>query len=177
MASRRSLPELPAAEWASLGIVGERPLHGYDVARTLAADGPLGAVWTVPRPLVYRALGQLEARGLVRPASREPSVRGPNRTVLEATAAGRRALARWLVDPVDHVRDVRSELLLKLALLDRRGGDPAPLLAAQRALVTELVDGLARRRRAAAGFDAVLLTWRIESARAVLRFVDSVVKS
>jgi hypothetical protein len=38
----------------------------------------------------------------------------------------------WLTRPVEHTRDVRSELLVKLALLDRAGKDPQPLLAAQR---------------------------------------------
>lgn len=171
------MSELTPGEWAALGLVAEGPVHGYDVARELSADGALGAVWTVSRPLVYRALTQLEARGYVRPSASEPSDRGPNRVVLEATRAGRRALDGWLPEPVTHIRDVRSVLLLKLALLDRRGDDPSALLHAQRAIVGELVDGLVSRRRRASGFDRVLLSWRLESARAVLRFIDAVVKS
>jgi DNA-binding PadR family transcriptional regulator len=168
--------ELSAGEWAALGIVGEGPVHGYDVARALATDGPVGAVWTVPRPLVYRALQQLEAHGFVRPAAHEASERGPNRTVLQLTPSGRRALARWSLEPVEHVRDVRSVLLLKLALLDRRGQDPAPLLTAQRVVVDAIIAALRQRRTGADGFDAVLATWRLESARAVVRFLDAVAK-
>jgi len=122
------------------------------------------------------ALQQLEALGLVRPAAHEASVRGPNRTVLQLTPSGRRALARWLLQPVEHVRDVRSVLLLKLALFDRGGQDPAPLLAAQREVVDAIIAALRRRRTGADGFDAVLATWRLESARAVLRFLDAVAK-
>jgi PadR family transcriptional regulator AphA len=168
--------ELTPGEWAALGLVADHPVHGYDVARELSTAGSLGAVWTVSRPLVYRALAQLEAQGYVRPAAAEPSDRGPNRVVLEATRAGRRAFERWLHEPVAHIRDVRSVLLLKLALLDRRGDDPAALLDSQRAIVAQLVENLLARRRRATEFDRVLLTWRVESARAVLRFIDAVVK-
>ncbi len=171
---RRAPVELSAGEWAALGLVGEGPVHGYDVARALAPDGPLGAVWTVPRPLVYRALQQLERGGLVRPAASVASPQGPNRTVLRITPRGQRALVAWLHEPVEHVRDVRSVLLLKLALLDRRGADPAPLLTAQRTVVDDIVKALRGRRARAEGFDEVLATWRLESARAVLRFLDSI---
>ena len=170
------MTDLTPAEWAALGIIAEGPVHGYDVARQLAADGPLGAVWTVSRPLVYRAVALLEEQGYVIPAASEASARGPNRVVLEATRAGRKVLDRWLREPVPHVRDIRSVLLLKLALLERRDADARPLLDAQRAIVHELVTNLERRRRQAHDFDRVLLTWRIESARAVLRFIGSVVK-
>jgi DNA-binding PadR family transcriptional regulator len=34
---------------------------------------------------------------------------------------GREELARWLNEPVDHMREVRSLLLLKLVLLERAG--------------------------------------------------------
>lgn len=170
----RPLPALSPAEWAALGLVVEGAVHGYDVARELGADGALGIVWTVPRPLVYRALRQLEADGYVRAAHRERSPSGPRRTVLEATPAGRRALARWLRSPVEHVRDIRSILLLKLALLDRRNGDPTTLLDAQRTVVEELLAGLEERHLRAEGFDQVVAVWRIESARAVLRFLEVV---
>jgi PadR family transcriptional regulator AphA len=170
----RPLPTLSPAEWSALGLVVEGAVHGYDVARELGVDGALGTVWTVPRPLVYRALQQLEADGYIRAAHHERSPSGPRRTVLEATPAGRRALTRWLRSPVEHVRDVRSVLLLKLALLDRRNGDPGALIEAQRRVIEELLAGLEERRRGAEGFDQVVAAWRIESARAVLRFLQVV---
>jgi tetratricopeptide (TPR) repeat protein len=37
----------------------------------------------------------------------------------------------WLLEPVDHVRDVRSLLLLKLVFAERLDVDPRPMLAAQ----------------------------------------------
>src|SRR5262245_53273903 len=85
----------------------------------MTRTGEIGAVWSLGRPLVYRALELLEQRGLVQAIGHEPGLRGPNRTIFRATALGREELERWLTEPVDHVRDVRSTFLLKLILIDR----------------------------------------------------------
>jgi DNA-binding PadR family transcriptional regulator len=87
-------------------------------------------VWTMGRPLVYRSLEILEQRGLIEAAGHEPGIRGPNRTILRITPAGRDALMLWLAEPVDHVRDVRSLLLLKLVFAERLDVDARPMLLA-----------------------------------------------
>ena len=51
--------------------------------------------------------------------------------LLAPTPRGRQALRRWLARPTEHVRDLRSELLIKLLLLERSGTDETPLLRAQ----------------------------------------------
>ena len=122
---------LAPGEWAVLALLCERPAHGWALASQLRQEGDLGAVWTMGRPLVYRSLEILEARRLIEAAGHEPGIRGPNRTILRVTSAGRDALMRWLAEPVDHIRDVRSLLLLKLVFADRLGVDPRPMLLAQ----------------------------------------------
>jgi molybdate transport system regulatory protein len=88
--------------------------------------------------------------------------------VLAPTAAGRRAAARWLDRPVQHLRDVRTELLVKLMLRTRAGLDNESLLQAQRELFDPLIDALT-----STGDDEdVVDMWRRESARAVRRFLD-----
>ena len=155
-----------------LGVVAEGPTHGFAVAQLVAANGVLGRIWTLPRPFVYQALKKLTAVDLVRPDTTEASDRGPNRTIVVATTRGRDAVGAWLSEPVDHVRDVRSLLLLKLALLDRAGADPAPLVQAQRDAVVPQVRNLQARRAAAVGFERVVATWRLESSLAVVRFLE-----
>lgn len=44
----------------------------------------------------------------------------------------------WLREPVEHVRDVRSQLLTKLALLDRTGADPRELLRRPREVLVPI---------------------------------------
>ena len=164
---------LSPAEWASLALLAEQPTHGFAVARALAPEGEVGRVWSCSRPLVYRAIERLDELNLVEERGSEPSKTGPRRTVLGTTRSGRRELERWLLEPVPHVRDFRSFLMLKLLFLSRRGNDPAELLARQEEVLGSLVEGLTEAADGAEGFDRLLYLWRLESARAALRFVSS----
>jgi DNA-binding PadR family transcriptional regulator len=168
----RSRDDLGAGEWAVLALLAERPTHGFAVARTMSPEGEIGKVWTMRRPLVYRAIDLLTEDGLVRPAGTEPSTSGPRRMLVEATPAGRRALTGWLVEPVEHVRDARSLLMLKLLFLGRADADQTPLLTAQRKRFESLAERLLVAIDAADGFDQVLLRWRLESTTAAIRFID-----
>ena len=90
---------------------------------------------------------------------------GPARTTLGADttrAFGLRALARRAVE---HVRDLRSELMLKLLFHDRAGLDPTPLLDAQARVARTAPSARSTRRLASAsGFDRTLALWRLSSA-------------
>jgi DNA-binding PadR family transcriptional regulator len=166
-------PSLSLAEWLVLCLVCEKPLHGFAIARLLGPDGELGRIWRVPKPVVYRALQRLEHLGLIDATEQQPSSQGPVRSPVEITRAGRKQATAWLSLPVAHNRDVRSELLLKLALLDRSGGDPRPLVAAQREQMVAVAGALQDRLAASAGFDRTLALWRYETVSATLRFLDA----
>ena len=168
-----SLPEMSLPEWLVLTILSQQSAHGFAVAQLTAAEGDLGRVWQIPKAVVYRAIGRLLEAGLIVPEGTEPGF-GPQRTVYTATADGRDAAACWLHAPVEHVREIRSELLLKLALLERTGENPAPLLQAQRAVLEPIVEAIESRRGRSAGFDATLLAWRRATALAALDFLDTV---
>jgi DNA-binding PadR family transcriptional regulator len=165
---------LSPAEWASLALLAERPAHGFAVSRALAPGGEVGRVWSCSRPLVYRALTVLGERGLVEERGSEVSASGPQRTMLAATRAGRRELERWLAEPAEHVRDIRSSLMLKLLFLSRQGSDASVLLERQREVLASLVEEFEAAAGSGEGFDQVLYLWRLESARAALRFVDEI---
>ena len=164
---------LSLAEWLVLCLVCEKPRHGFALAALLGHQGDMGQVWRVPKPVIYRALQRLEQFGLVRTAEQQASTQGPVRSLVDATPAGRTAASAWLIRPASHNRDVRSELLVKLALLDRSGRDPRPLLQAQREQLSPVADGLQDRLDAAVGFDRTLALWRCETVSATLRFLDA----
>ena len=153
-------------EWVVLGLIAERPTHGFALARLLARGGEVGRVWAATRPLTDRAIDQLAADGFIEPVRTEVGA-GPPRTVHRATATGRRALRRWLSQPVAHPREVRAELLVKLLLLERAGKPTGPLLAAQREAFAEVLEVT---RRASAQ-DSVS-RWRAEQAAAIDRFLQ-----
>jgi PadR family transcriptional regulator AphA len=164
---------LSLSEWLVLCLVREQPRHGFAIARLLEADGSLGKVWRVPKPVIYRALQRLEQLGLVRTTEQQATSQGPVRSLIDATPAGREAADAWLTRPVSHNREVRSELLVKLALLDRTGTDPQPLLATQREHLAPLADSLRARLGDATGFDRTLALWRYETVSATIRFLDA----
>ena len=167
----------PLGEWAVLGLVAENRTHGFALGRAFGPNGVIGTIWTIPRPLVYRALASLESAGLVREVGSVPGERGPERRLVEATPEGRVALDCWLAEPVAHVRDARSELLVKLLLIDRAGRDPRGLLAAQAARLDPMLDGLRRRLAEAERFDATLARWRLSSAEALASFVAELLEA
>jgi DNA-binding PadR family transcriptional regulator len=163
---------LAPGEWAVLALLSERPSHGWAVASQLDPSGELGSVWSLGRPLVYRSIDILAERGLIEPAGHEPGLRGPNRTIYRTTCAGATALVQWLEEPVEHVRDVRSLLLLKLIFAERTGIDPTPMLESQHATIRDAVAMLSDRMRTSNGSEAILLRFRLESTKAVQRFVE-----
>jgi PadR family transcriptional regulator AphA len=166
-------PTLSLAERTVLAVLSERPAHGFAVARLTAPDGELGRIWHIPRPVVYRSIGRLLDAGLLTAAAVE-SGRGPQRPRYTVTPPGRQATARWLNTPVQHVRDVRSQLLLKLALLDRAGRDPTDLLSRQKTVLEPIAAAIKSERPANQGFDRTLLAWRRASAAAALAFLDDI---
>lgn len=166
--------EVPIGEWACLGILVERPAHGWAVSGRLRPDGDIGRVWHLSRPLTYRALDQLVRRGWIAPCGEEPGAAGPNRTILAPTPTGHEQFRVWIDTPTRHHRDLRSHLLLKLVLAERLGIDPTAMLTGQRDLVDRLVDALDDdgHDTEAAGRPDVVRLWRLESARAARRFLD-----
>jgi PadR family transcriptional regulator AphA len=168
----KPVPDLSLTDWSVLGVVCEHPTHGFAVAQEFTPAHTLGRVWTVRRPLVYRSITTLLDKGFVVEQGDAPSERGPQRTMLRATPAGRAALKAWLGRPVEHVRDLRSELLVKLALLDRVGASSKTLVDRQLAQLAPVLDVLKQRPRGD-DFDAVVARWRREQALAVERFLRS----
>lgn len=163
--------DLAPGEWSVLALLCEQPAHGWALAQALAPEGEIGAVWALGRPVVYRALQTLAERGLAEPAGQEPGTRGPSRTIFAPTAAGRTAVEDWLAEPAGHVRDIRSLLVLKLVFAERAGVDPTPMLAAQRTVLEPLVASLEQQLADSSGSRRILLRYRLETARAALRFV------
>ena len=149
-----------------LTLVAREPRHGWSIVKALAPGGEIGRVWTLTRPLAYRSLDALASAGLIVARGSEAGS-GPPRTIWRATPKGRRASLGWLRRPVTHPRDMRTEFLLKLEL-----GAPAAELA--RAQLDAFASAFAGLRRAAAEHpDDVVARWRVESAEATRRFLES----
>jgi len=164
-AGARDQPAL--AEYVCLALIAEGVEHGWAVGSLLTADGEVGRIWTLSRPLTYRAIDLLVDRRFVTRRGTQEG-RGRARTIVRATASGRRALVTWFDAPTEHLRDVRTELLVKLALRERAGLSNRTLIATQQEHFADTIDALTT----GAGNGDLVDMWRRESARAVRRFLD-----
>ena len=160
---------LSLTDLAVLGLLAERPSHGFALAKLLDSSGPVGRVLTVRRPLVYRALDRLVDQGDAEAITIEAGDAGPDRVVHQVTAAGRQRLSAWLEAPVAHVRDIRLGLLLKLTLLERARRSPRALIVRQRRALRPMLTAL---EEAAANSGDIVERWRLHNARAAAAFLD-----
>jgi len=112
----RKKSALSAAEYAILGLVYQQPMHGYQIAQELTPSRGLGLICPLRLSNVYFLLGNLERRGLIAVDHRQQDVYPP-KTVLKATAAGKRAFQSWIWKPVSRLREVRLDFPLKLYFL------------------------------------------------------------
>ena len=167
---RTTEEQLLLGEWACLGILYPAPTHGFAIAARLKPGGDVGRVWSLSRPLTYRSLEQLTRRGYIRSVGEEPGIAGGNRTVLAATRSGRAQLRKWLNTPVAHLRDLRSELLLKLIIADLCDIDVSRMLQMQRQQIVDMCAVL--EAQIAFDPDDVVALWRSESTNAAVRFLD-----
>ncbi|MFG1922612.1 PadR family transcriptional regulator [Cryptosporangium sp. NPDC048952] len=168
-----ALPALSLPEWIVLTLIDEHPTHGFAIATLTAEKNDVGRAWHVPRPIVYRCIDRLVDLELVRREATEAGDRGPRRSILSSTADGATFVRAWLRRPVPHVRDLRSELLVKLALRLRRDLPPDDLIAAQQKALAPVREALENQKHNADGFGAILASWRVENVNAALRFLDS----
>ena len=151
-----------------LGLLGEEPRTGYELARAIRED--LDAIWRAEFSQIYPALARLRRAGFVYLKVLGPR-RGPRRNLYRVTAAGRRELRRWLaVPPAPPGKD---EGLARVAFFDALPPSErrAAFLAQERSLAQE-----ARRLRAApspSGFRSTARRGAVERLQAARRWLNA----
>lgn len=165
---------LALGEYAILGLLRGRPMHGYEIARCFAADLDLGLVLPLDMSTVYALLKDLHEQGLIE-GHRETVGLRPPRTVYRLTPEADACLLRWLEEPVGRLREVRSDLLVKLYFC-RAIGDryTARLLDAQIVASRAYLDRLSRLAAEAApgSFERLVRESKLGPARATLDWLE-----
>jgi PadR family transcriptional regulator AphA len=120
--------EPTAVTWAVLGLLGIKPMSGYDIKR--AVDRTIRHFWAASYGQIYPELRRLEEAGWI--AGKDADRGGRSRRVYRITAAGRRELEGWLHGYETRI-EMRDESLLRLFFADELPRDEAlGLLAARR---------------------------------------------
>lgn len=149
-----------------LALVVAEPRHGWALQRELAPNGSIGRAWTLSRQLTYRAIDALVEEKLARRAAPREGM-GGDKVIISPTAAGRRHCATWLDEPVTHLRDVRTELVVKIMLRETHGLPLADFVRRQRLVFEPLIAAVT-----ASNDGSPVGTWRAESAESVRRWLD-----
>lgn len=154
------------ADWPSeniiLGLLCERPMHGYELARVVQEDEALRAIWRIERSEVYFLLGKLRQRAyVIEHAEERPH--GPARTVYAPTESGRATYEQWLQSPEPHPRNLRSALLARVYMALRY--DPAVALALIDAQQLALGEWLAREQHRQSANAVVALVHGLRAAQ------------
>ena len=154
------------ADWPSenivLGLLCERPMHGYELARLVQEDAALRAIWRIERSEVYFLLRKLLKGGLIEEHAAEQAG-GPVRVIYAPTDLGRAAFEQWLRTPEPRPRNLRTALLARVYMALRHDPQVAvELIDAQR---QALAEWLARERQRTSEDEVVALVHRLRAAQ------------
>lgn len=132
---------------ALLGLLAQRPRHGYELHATFEAMMGGESAWDVKPAQIYTTLARLEDGGLVTETTAPDEARlGPDKRTYHITEAGRAALADWFTHGVslEHQRD---EFFVKLMLALATGqADPRRVIQAQRAALYKSLHAITAQR-------------------------------
>lgn len=162
---------------AILGLLHQRPRHGYDLREAYVALVGGASVWDLKPPQVYTTLQRLERDGCIEPAE-TGRFGGPERTIFRVTDEGRRQLAAWFSDGV-HGEQLRDAFFVKLMLaVTTPEASAREVLRIQRTTLYRDLHALTARRtsldRDANLAKALLMDKAVMHLEADLRWLDMV---
>ncbi len=162
---------------ALLGLLAQRPRHGYELRAAFEALVGGEETWDVKPAQIYTTLARLEESGLVAEEAVEQEG-GPEKRVYAITPAGRAELETWFARGVESEHQ-RDEFFVKLMLsLAVDGANPHKVIQTQRAaLYQKLHDVTEQRQRADPKTELahiLLLDKTVMHLEADLRWLDMV---
>lgn len=162
-------------KYAILGLLAERPLHGYELKA--AYESELVPATHLNIGQVYTTLERLTRDGLVAHEVVNQTER-PDKKVYALTPAGRQELHDWMAVPTQIDLDLRNETFIKLVLARRlEDADPLDVLRGERqACFGRLHEVMQARARAkterAAVPTGLLLDLAVLRLEAFLKWLD-----
>jgi PadR family transcriptional regulator, regulatory protein AphA len=107
-------PALPLThEYILLGLLHQRPMHGYDLHKEIASREGIALIWSIKQSHLYALLDKLEAQGMLT-STLVPGEAHPLRKEFRLTEAGQQAFSSWVQNPVRHPREMRQDFLARL---------------------------------------------------------------
>ncbi len=161
------------AEYAILGLLENRPMHGYEMFQQFQG-GTLGQIVHLEMSQMYAFLKKLDRLKYIE-AELEPQGVRPPRKIFHLTDLGRKTFLEWLTTPVERPREIRLLFLIKLYFAQRIIPQRTAFLIDQEVIACRnFLDHLESlslpdaRTSDTAFFEHVVLRSRIHQTRALL---------
>ena len=155
-------------ELAILGLLKDRPMHGYQLSRELAEQ--LGGLWKVSYGSLYPTLRRLERQGAIEAVAGTSATGGGRRkTVYGITSDGERLFLRLLEEPAAHEGPASEDARFRVRLAFFRYLPPETrirLMDRRRQGLQERLDGVKAAIRSAADEDDQYTRALMEHGRA-----------
>jgi len=135
-----------SVRYAVLGLISQKPRHGYETRVVFESLVGGDENWEVKPAQIYTTLDRLEEAGLVERSSDLGEGEEPSRRVFQVTPQGEEALQEWFASPVpsEHQRD---EFFIKLIIgVACRQADPERLIQTQRVLLFQEMHAATNQR-------------------------------
>ncbi len=130
---------------AILGLLAQRPRHGYELRAAFQAVMGGEANLDIKPAQVYTTLSRLEKSGMVSEEGIEQDA-GPEKTIYAITPAGKQMLHEWFAAGIEREHQ-RDEFVIKLMIgLVSGVADPYSLIRTQRAHLFEELHGITAQR-------------------------------
>ena len=111
--------DLLTSEYMLLGLLDQKPAHGYELFKRVADPEDVGMIWRVKMSNLYAQLNKLERDGLIS-GTFQPGSSHPSRVEFTISKKGKESLENWLTMTVPHHRGLRQEFMLKYFFLRAR---------------------------------------------------------
>lgn len=173
--SRLDVNVTPTA-YAILGLLRERPMHGYEIAQHFKPEEDLGQVMPADMSTIYTFLKDLQEHGLIRGEQVTVGARPPRKVFSLADDAEAFFLA-WVRRPVARMREVRLDFLLKLYFAQQLDAAEArALVKAQLAACQEYLE----RQKAhlqdvdSLSFESLVLESKLTAAESIVEWLQRI---
>lgn len=162
-------------EYAILGALMKRPMHGYEIHRFLSSA--LRGVWYVGMSNMYGMLKKLESDGHVWSTVENHGNR-PAKRVFAITEMGKGSFKDWISKPVNNIRDMRVEFIAKLYFLkylELSGGEE--LVDRQKAVCQRILASIDLSAAERSEFPRLLSDFRTCQIRSILSWLEECLDS
>ncbi len=120
-----------------LNLLGERPMHPYEMKRLIHWRGK-DELPGINRDSLYHAIAQLERAGLIEPVETSREGRRPERTVYRVTEAGLDELHSWMEELLAEPTNEFPKFIAALAHLPTIDPGACRVLLERRAMALEM---------------------------------------